>query len=79
VLDEAASDALYRRLEGRTVADLVPSDREEAPLVEGGDTLVEVAAIMVRARASLVGVVDEGRLIGGISIDDLVSHLLRPH
>jgi CBS domain-containing protein len=77
VLDEAASDALYRRLEGRSVADLVPTDREEAPVVQGDDTPVEVAAVMVRARASLVGVVDEERLIGGISIDDLVSHLLR--
>ncbi|HEV8564746.1 MAG TPA: CBS domain-containing protein [Actinomycetota bacterium] len=78
VLDEAASEALYQRLEGRTVAELVRTDREEAPVVDGEDTLVEVAAVMVRSRASLVGVVDAGRLIGGISIDDLVSHLLRP-
>jgi len=77
VLEEGAAEALQGRLEGLTVADLMPGDREEYPVVDGEDTLVEVAATMVRSRASLVGVVDEGRLIGGISIDDLVSHLLR--
>jgi CBS domain-containing protein len=77
VLEENAAEALSRRLEGQTVADLMPDDREESPVVDGDDTLVEVASVMVRSRASLVGVIDEGRLIGGISIDDLVSHLLR--
>jgi Mg/Co/Ni transporter MgtE len=77
LLEEGASDLLYRRLEGRSVADLMPDDRDELPVVRGDDTLVEVASIMVRSHASLVGVLEEGRLIGGISIDDLVSHLLR--
>jgi CBS domain-containing protein len=77
VLEESAAEALDRRLEGRTVEDLMPSDREAMPVVGGDDTLIEVAEVMVRSRASLVGVVDQGRLIGGISIDDLVSHLLR--
>jgi CBS domain-containing protein len=78
VLEEAAADELYRRLEGRTVADLMPADRDEAPVVDADDTLIEVAAAMVRSRASMVGVVEGGRLLGGISIDDLVSHLLKP-
>jgi CBS domain-containing protein len=76
VLEEGAAEILYRRLEGRLVADLMPHDRDVAPLVEADDTLVEVASVMVRARASAVGVVDDGRLIGGITIDDLLSHLL---
>jgi CBS domain-containing protein len=46
--------------------------------VDGEDTLVEVADVMVRSRASLVGVMDQGRLVGGISIDDLIIHLLKP-
>jgi CBS domain-containing protein len=78
VLEEAAADVLYRRLEGRTVADLMPDDRDEAPVVDADDTLIEVAAAMVRSRASMVGVVDGERLLGGISIDDLVAHLLKP-
>jgi CBS domain-containing protein len=77
VLDESAAEALYRRLEDRTVADLMPADREAVPVVDADDNLIEVAATMVRARASLVGVIDDGRLIGGISIDDLISHLLK--
>ena len=78
VIEEAASDLLFHRLEGRAVADLMPAERETPPIVEGDDTLIEVAAAMVRSRSSLVGVIDEGRLIGGITIDDLVSHLLKP-
>jgi CBS domain-containing protein len=77
VLEESASEALHRRLEPRSVADLMPSDRDAMPVVDADDTLVEVAATMVRARASLVGVIDRGRLVGGISIDDLLTHLLK--
>ena len=78
VLEEAASNLLFRRIENLTVRDLMPDERDVVPIVHGDDTLVEVADVMVRSRASLVGVVDEGRLIGGISIDDLISHLLKP-
>jgi CBS domain-containing protein len=78
VLEESASEELHRRLETKTVADLMPADREAEPVVDADSTLVEVAAIMVRSRASLVGVVEGDRLVGGISIDDLVSHLLKP-
>lgn len=77
VLDESASEALYRRLESRAVSDLMPTDRETAPVVDADDNLIEVAATMVHAHASLVGVTEGKRLIGGISIDDLVSHLLK--
>jgi CBS domain-containing protein len=56
----------------------MPDERDVAPIVDGDDTLVEVADVMVRSRASLVGVMDGGRLVGGISIDDLISHLLKP-
>ncbi len=77
VMEESAAEALYRRLEGRTVADLMPEDRDDQPVVNGDDTLIEVALVMVRSRASLVGVLDGGHLIGGVAIEDLVTHLLR--
>lgn len=77
VLEERASEELFRLLERRTVRDLMPGEREAVPVVEGDDTLVEVADTMVRSHASLVGVREQGRLVGGISIDDLISHLLR--
>ena len=78
VIEERASENLFRRIEGRTVRDLMPRERDVPPVVAADDTLVEVAAAMVRSHASLVGVLDEGRLVGGISIDDLISHLLKP-
>jgi CBS domain-containing protein len=77
VLEESAAEVLYRSLEGRTVADLMPDDRDDRPVVDADDTLIEVASAMVRSRASLVGVIDGGRLVGGIAIEDLVAHLLR--
>lgn len=77
VLDEAAADVLFRRLDGRTVGDLIPADREVAPVVLADHSLVEVASVMVLARVPVVGVSEEGRLIGGITIEDLLSHLLR--
>lgn len=76
VLEESAAEVLFERLDGRSVADLMPEDREVEPVVAGEDTLVEVASVMVRARASAVGVLERGQLIGGITIDDLLSHLL---
>lgn len=77
VLEESAAEVLYRSLEGRTVADLMPDDRDYRPVVDADDTLIEVASAMVRSRASLVGVIDSGRLVGAIAIEDLVAHLLR--
>lgn len=78
VLEEGAADLLRQRLDGRTVAELLPGDTEEIPQVEGDATLIEAASVMVRTRASMVGVVEDGRLVGGISIDDLLAHLLQP-
>ncbi len=77
VLEEDAGESLWRRLEGRTAADLLDWHEGPRPEVDGDARLIEVAAMMVRTRLSLVGVRDEGQLIGGISIDDLLTHLLR--
>lgn len=77
VLEEDAVDLLYRRLEGRTVMDLLDAQSGPHPQVPGDARLLDVAAMMVRTGLSLVGVHDEGRLIGGISIDNLLTFLLR--
>jgi len=77
VLEEDAVDLLHRRLEGRTVADLLDAHEGPHPQVPGDARLLDVAAMMVRTGLSLVGVHDEGRLIGGISIDNLLTYLLR--
>lgn len=76
VIDEAAADLLSRRLNGLRAVDLVPGDETPPPRVEGDATLVEVASVMVWLHVPLVAVIDNGRLIGGITIDELLSRLL---
>lgn len=49
----------------------------DVPLVEGEDSLIEVASVMVRTSSSLVAVQDQGRIIGGIALTDLLEQLAR--
>jgi CBS domain-containing protein len=76
VLEEASAEQLWQRLEGRTVRDLLARERDEEAVVDPEATLVEVASVMVRSETPLVAVVDAGRVLGGISIDHLLTHLL---
>jgi CBS domain-containing protein len=77
VLDERDVDLCWLQLQGKIATDLLPSDQEVAPLVDADATLIEVASTMVRARVSLVAVLDGGRLTGGITIDRLIAELLK--
>lgn len=76
VLDERAADAAWRSIAARTTGELLPEPPEEEPVVGADATLVEVADVMRRARVPVVAVREEGRLIGAITIDDLLPHLL---
>ena len=77
VLGEDVADALWHRLRGRTVRDLLPVPTTGLPEVDGNDTLVKVAATLVRSGASLVAVRDrDGRLLGGITTSRLITRLL---
>ena len=77
VLGEDVADALWQRLRGRTVRDLLPVSTAGLPEVDGNDTLVTVAATLVRSGASLVAVRDrDGRLLGGITTSQLIGRLL---
>jgi CBS domain-containing protein len=71
------ADVLWRRLEGRTVSDLLAEASEEPPSVDGDATLLEVASAMVRTRSPLVVVHEEGRLAGAITVASLLRRLLR--
>jgi CBS domain-containing protein len=70
-LEEASVDRLWRRLEGLSAGDMATA----VPKIAGDATLVEVAAMMLLHRRRIVGVVDGDRTIGGITIDDLLTHL----
>lgn len=77
VVDEASADAILDRLEGRDVASCVAAEKRELPVVQRDDTVLEVAALMARARSPLVAVVDgDGVLVGVITTDALLDRLL---
>jgi CBS domain-containing protein len=77
VLGEDVADALWQRLRGRPVRDLLAVSTAELPEVDADDTLVSVAAALARTGASLVAVRDRGgRLLGGITTSQLLTRLL---
>lgn len=78
VLEEEASAELRHRLEGRRVKDVVDAARRRHPTVGPDDTLVEVAATLVRSGDPAVLVVEEDRVLGVITVDTLLPVLLSP-
>jgi CBS domain-containing protein len=79
VMEEGATDLLWRRLEGHRVEELLPrATSGEVPQVDGDATLMQVAAVMAGARTPMVAVREGGRLIGGITSSALLTRLLRP-
>ena len=79
-LDEQAADELCRRLEHRTVRDLLPrpQDLDELPVVDSDATGLEVAAVMARMHSPLVAVVDGAEVVGAITVSQLLDYLLPP-
>ena len=78
VYDEKASDELCAKLTTSTVADLLPErqDSDELPVVDHDATTIEVAAVMARAHSPVVAVVQDGRIIGAITVRQLLDSLL---
>lgn len=76
VVDEAAADTFTARLDGKTVRQLLPDETLDLPVVDARSTLLEVAALMARVRVPVCAVVDDGALIGAITVDSLLDHAL---
>jgi CBS domain-containing protein len=77
VLGEDVAEALWQRLEGRAVRELLSATAASVAEVDDDATLVEVAAALVRSGAALVVVRDPGgRLLGGITTSRLITRLL---
>ncbi len=77
VVDEAAADLFMRGVEGRSVAECLPSEYREPPVVSPRATVLEVAAVMARTRSPVVAVVDENKsLIGAVTLAALLNRLL---
>jgi CBS domain-containing protein len=77
VVDEAAADVFLRGVGDRTVAECLPREPRELPVVDPDATLLEVAAVMAQARSPLVAVAPAGKpLIGAITLDALLDRML---
>ncbi|MFR9778964.1 CBS domain-containing protein [Micromonospora sp. MS34] len=77
MIDEPSADLFLRGAEGRTVADLLPKEHPEPPVVEPQATVLEVAAVMAQKRTPLVAVAEpNGPMIGGITLDALLDRML---
>jgi len=77
VIDEAAADVFLRGIGDRTVAELLPRERRELPVVDPDATVLEIAAVMARAHSPLVAVAAaHGPLLGAVTLDALLDRML---
>ncbi|MEV3986756.1 CBS domain-containing protein [Nonomuraea sp. NPDC049758] len=76
VVDEAHADAFLRGLDGRTVREALPERPRELPVTDPDATVLELASLMARTRSPLVAVVDDGRLLGAVTLQALLDRVL---
>jgi predicted transcriptional regulator len=57
---------------------LLPEDRADNAEVDSEDTLIEVASTMVESRVPMVAVREEDHVVGSITLNALLKHLLAP-
>ena len=76
VLNDSATDRAAQKLGGKTVRDVLPEHLVDVPAANADDTIIEVAALMVRLRSPLVAVLKNGKLHGVISASRLLSAAL---
>jgi CBS domain-containing protein len=75
VVDEEHADRFLADLADRTVAECLPAERRELPIVGPDATVLEIAALMARARTPLVAVVADRRILGAITLDALLDRM----
>ncbi len=75
MLGDGDADELWSRLHGKTVGELINSERS-LPTVQADATLVQVAAEMCATGAALIAVIDGDRIVGGITSSALITKLL---
>jgi CBS domain-containing protein len=77
VIDEAAADLFIRNVGERSVAELLPREHRELPVVAPDATVLEIAAVMARARSPLVAVAGKDQpMLGAITLDALLDRML---
>ncbi|MGW3351786.1 CBS domain-containing protein [Nonomuraea rubra] len=73
VVDEEHADRFLRSVADRTVRDALPPRPRELPITDPDATLLEMAALMARTHSPLVAVVDDGELIGAVTLQALLD------
>lgn len=77
VIDEPHADLFWRELTGKTVAECLPEQQKELPVVDPDATALEIAALMARTRSPLVAVAEPaGAMLGAITLDALLDRML---
>lgn len=76
VLNDSAADRAAEKLGGKTVRDVLPEHLMDVPAANADDTIIEVAALMVRLRSPLVAVLKNGKLHGVITASRLLAAVL---
>lgn len=77
VLDESMADRAASKLAGKSVRDVLPEHLLDVPAADADDTIIEVAALMVRLRSPLIAVMKDGKLHGVITASRLLAVALR--
>lgn len=78
VINESAADVFLTGLGETTVAEVLPDEHRELPVVTGSATVLEIASIMAAARVPLAAVVDDrGAVFGAITLDALLDRMLQ--
>lgn len=78
VIAESDADKVAAKLDGVSVRKLLPDAPKEQPIVNGDDTVLEIAAIMARLRCPLVVVVDGEEVLGAVTASRLIELALTP-
>ena len=82
VIPESEADLLCQGLAGKTVADLMPDkaylpkrDRDR-PIVDPRATAMQIASVMSRQHSPMVAVVEDGAVLGVVTVHRLFGALL---
>lgn len=76
VLDESMANRAGEKLAGKTVRDVLAEHLLDVPAAKADDTIIEVAALMVRLRSPLIAVLKDGKLHGVITASRLLAAAL---
>ncbi len=76
VVDEAHADGILHQTSGRTMRACLSAPPRELPISGPDATALQLAELMMRTQSPFVAVVDEGRLLGALTLKALMARVL---